>query len=150
VVTDKPDAPAGVVSASALHQIIADKEARLAAEAAKRAKAAADEERQQREHFLNWKIRPEDVERLNGRIRRAAEQGQTELLVGRFPSAWCLDKGRAINSLDPDWPSSLTGIGAEFHGYFKREMEPKGFKLRMEIVSFPDGLLGDVGAYLSW
>ena len=46
---------------------------------------------------------------LKAKLRAAAERGQTELMVMRFPNAICTDHGRAINNADPTWPETLTG-----------------------------------------
>ena len=39
--------------------------------------------------------------RLGGRIRKAAQAGETEVMVMRYPVDLCNDKGRAINNNDP-------------------------------------------------
>ena len=44
----------------------------------------------------------EILQSLKAKLRAAAERGQTELMVMRFPNALCTDKGRAINNADPD------------------------------------------------
>src|SRR3712207_3574553 len=49
----------------------------------------------------------EILEPRRAKLRAAAERGQTELMVMRFPNALCTDKGRAINSSDPAWPDTL-------------------------------------------
>jgi hypothetical protein len=33
---------------------------------------------------------------------------------------------------------------------YQKELRPLGFKLHPEIVSFPEGMLGDVGLFLKW
>ena len=50
----------------------------------------------------------------------------------------------------PGWPDTLQGFAREFYEFWERELKPKGFGLRAEIVSFPGGLPGDVGAFLTW
>ena len=54
----------------------------------------------------------EILEPLQAKLRAAAERGQTELMVMRFPNTLCTDKGRAINNADPTWPETLTGSPA--------------------------------------
>ena len=84
------------------------------------------------------------------RVRTAAESGATESMIGQFPSDWCTDGGRRINVPEQDWPDTLQGIAREFYEFWERELKPKGFGLRAQIISFPDGKPGDVGAFLSW
>src|SRR3979411_2249388 len=47
--------------------------------------------------------------RVFGQLRTAAGRGDKEVLVMRFPNALCTDKGRALNNLEKDWPSTLIG-----------------------------------------
>src|SRR3712207_2644618 len=51
----------------------------------------------------------EILQPLKSKLKAAAERGQTELMVMRFPNVLCSDKGRAINNADPSWPETLTG-----------------------------------------
>ena len=46
----------------------------------------------------------EILQPLQAKLRAAAERGQTELMVMRFPNSLCTDKGRAINNADPTGP----------------------------------------------
>ena len=145
------DAGSGIVSASALRRMMAEREAEKAAEALARQRHLQEEEQHKREMFLHDHLDVQDrMPKLMARIEKAAANGQSELLLGTFPSAWLADKGRAVNSGDPAWPSTLTGIARQFYDVFKRELEPQGYKLRCQIISFPDGMLGDVGVYLDW
>ena len=145
------DAGSGIVSASALRRMMAEREAEKAAESLARQRHLHEEEQHKREMFMSEQLDvQEGMPKLMARIEKAAAAGQSELLLGTFPSAWLADKGRAVNSGDPAWPSTLTGIARQFYDAFKRELEPQGYKLRCQIISFPDGMLGDVGAYLDW
>ena len=80
----------------------------------------------------------------------AAERGETEYLMLRFPSELCSDGGRAINVPDPDWPRSLRGEPAEVYLRWERDLRPRGFRIAARILSFPDGMPGDAGLYLVW
>lgn len=62
-------------------------------------------------------------------------------MIGQFPGAWCTDGG---------WPVTLQGIAKEFFEFWKRDLKPRGFGLRVEIVSYPEGKPGDIGPFLSW
>ncbi len=60
-----------------------------------------------------------------------------------FPRAYCNDGGRRINIGDPELADSRSeGFGKTAYNYFEKELRPLGYKLRAEIVSFPEGLPG--------
>ena len=42
----------------------------------------------------------------------------------RFPSSYCTDGGRAINSFEPDWPQTLTGFAKKAHEFYEKELAP--------------------------
>jgi hypothetical protein len=88
--------------------------------------------------------------RLGGRIRIAAQNGETEVLVMRFPVDLCTDKGRAINNSDPNWPDSLTGRPRQAYELWRDYLRAGGYKLRAMIIEWPAGMPGDVGFFLSW
>jgi hypothetical protein len=92
----------------------------------------------------------ERMKRAAAIIERAAANGQTEVLVGRFPNALCTDHGRAINQQEPGWEKTLTGLPKELYEFWERQLRPLGYKLRFQIVDFPDGMPGDIGITLKW
>ncbi len=127
--------------------------------AADDAKAALDRIEQQKkikqkkdleEAFMSRDLHPEVHDRVNSAIRRAAELGQHEIEIMTFPCAYCNDRGRRINIADPEWPDSLEGFAKRAYEYYSRELRPLGYKLRCEIISFPDGIPGEVGMFLRW
>lgn len=59
------------------------------------------------EIFMSREIHPDVKKRINDAVQRAAQQGQRQLLVFKFPASYCNDQGRRINNMEPDWPSSL-------------------------------------------
>ena len=83
-------------------------------------------------------------------IERAVSNGLTEVQVYRFPNTLCTDRGRAINQQEPGWENTLTGVPKEIYGLWERHFRARGYKLRVEIVSFPGGMPGDVGMTLKW
>lgn len=103
-----------------------------------------------RELFMSREILPEAGTRINTAIRRAAEQGNRQLLVIEFPASYCNDNGRRINNLEPDWPDSLEGFAKKAYEYFIKEMKPLGYRLTAQILDYPGGMPGRVGLYLSW
>jgi hypothetical protein len=87
---------------------------------------------------------------LKSKLRAAAERGQTELMVMRFPNALCSDHGRAINNADPAWPETLTGRPRQAYELWRDQLRQAGFRLSALIIEWPGGLPGDVGFFLKW
>ena len=90
------------------------------------------------------------VQTLQAKLRAAAGRGQTELMVMRFPTALCTDKGRAINNHDKDWPDTLTGRPRQAYELWRDHLKAAGYSLSAIIVEWPGGLPGDVGFFLKW
>jgi hypothetical protein len=84
------------------------------------------------------------------KLRSAAERGETELMVMRFPNELCTDKGRAINNAERSWPETLTGRPRQAYELWRDQLQPAGYRLTATIVEWPSGLPGDVGFFLSW
>jgi hypothetical protein len=116
------------------------------------AKACKEEEenKRMRETFMTEQITPEGIERVMASLRRAAETGKRELMVGQFPASFCSDGGRAINNLEHDWPKTLQGVAKRGYEVYEALFKPKGYKLRAQILDYPGGMLGDVGIFLLW
>jgi hypothetical protein len=92
----------------------------------------------------------EVLRRTEAIIERAVTNGLTEVQVYRFPNSLCTDHGRAINQQEPGWETTLTGLPKELYEFWYRQLRPLGYKLRVQIVDFPDGVPGDVGMTLKW
>jgi hypothetical protein len=92
----------------------------------------------------------EILQPLKAKLRLAAERGQTELMVMRFPNAICTDHGRAINNADPTWPETLTGRPRQAYELWRDQLRDAGFKLSAQIIEWPGGMPGDVGFFLKW
>jgi hypothetical protein len=111
----------------------------------------AEEERQhQAAELIGKHISEESWRNLIHGARTAAEQGQKEYQLLRFPSDLCSDGGRAVNAPDPDWPSTLRGEAAEVFQRWSHDLKPQGFHLAARVVDFPDGVPGDIGLFLVW
>lgn len=87
---------------------------------------------------------------LLDRAHSAAERGETDFLLIRFPSALCSDGGRMINAPDSGWPTSLRGPAADIYERWRDELKPAGFGLAARILEFPGGFPGDAGITLTW
>jgi hypothetical protein len=107
-------------------------------------------ENEMREIFKTREVHPDAAARVMQAVKRAAESGKREVLALTFPSSLCLDRGRAINNFDRDWPETLEGFPKRAHAWFVETLQPRGFKLKAEIISFPEGVPGDVGIYICW
>ena len=100
--------------------------------------------------FAHRDVHPEWRERLNRAITNAVNQGKNEVLIMRFPADWCTDKGRAINNFEPDWPKTLTGFAERAVQVFEKELAPLGYKAKAQVLSYPGGMLGEIGIFISW
>ena len=83
-------------------------------------------------------------------IDRACKNGLTEVEVFRFPNALCIDRGRAINNLEPGWEDTLTGLPKEMYRFWTEHLRPLGYKVRVQVVDFSEGVPGDIGITLKW
>lgn len=140
----------GLVSPDELRRIADEHEMAKAREALEKKRKGDDERHQFREAFISREIHPEVFDRLSRLVQGAAERGEREVLVLRFPSEYCTDGGRAINNFESSWGDTLTGFAERAHEFWHKELAPKGYKVRAQIMDFPGGVPGDVGIFLSW
>lgn len=84
------------------------------------------------------------------RMKSVAATGASEIMIGRFPSELCTDHGRAINQAEAGWPDTLQGRPRRAYEAWKEKLQPLGYKLKVLIIEWPNGLPGDVGMYLTW
>jgi hypothetical protein len=128
------------------------KEAEKADEFARRL-AAAEAEKQK---LIDKLSKPsglsedEKVELAATVIQRAVRNGLTEVQVYRFPNSLCTDKGRAINQMEKGWETTLTGMAKEIYQLWADYLQPRGYRIKYQIIDFPGGIPGDVGITLSW
>jgi hypothetical protein len=141
-----------ILSAKELMAKIAKVEGEKASKAMK-AHEAAEAEKQA---LLDRLARPsglsddEVMEKAAIIVNRAVENGMTSVQVFRFPNHICTDNGRAINQVEDGWENTLTGIPKEIYEFWKRQLKPRGYHIRYEIIDYPGGMPGDVGIFLSW
>ena len=133
-----------------LQQIASDAEMKKMDEELQYARKKQDQQEELRKAFLAREIQPDAIDRINTAIRIAAERGNHQLQVVTFPSSLCTDRGRSINNADADWPTTLTGFAKKAYDFFEKELRPLGYKLTAEIITWPDGLPGDVAMSLKW
>jgi hypothetical protein len=126
-----------------------------AEEAAKESRARHDAELQKKA-LLDQLQKPsgvsdeEAIQRAVKLIEGAVRNRRTEVQVHRFPNALCTDNGRAINQMEAGWSETLTGVPKEIYDLWDRQFRDKGYKLRVEIIDFPNGMPGDVAMTLVW
>jgi hypothetical protein len=138
--------------ASDLLHKIAEVEAQKAADFKRKNDAAEAEKRE----LLDKLSKPsgvtdeERMKRAAAIINRAVANGLTEVRVGTFPNMLCTVRGRAINQQEKGWETTLTGLPKELFAFWQQHLQPRGYKIKYEIVSFPNGMPGDVGITLSW
>jgi hypothetical protein len=128
------------------------------AEAAKaseyvRKQAAVDAEKKALLDKLTAPSGVSDEERLKRAaaiVNRAVNNGLTEVEVGRFPNSLFTDHGRAINQQEAGWEGTLTGLPKELFEFWKKYMQPRGYRIKYQIVDWPDGKPGDIGISLTW
>lgn len=112
--------------------------------------AAADARRQRAKELIDTHVSDPTWRTMLHGAREAAEHGQTEYLLLRFPNQLCSDGGRAINVEEKDWPSTLRGEAAEVYLRWERELKHRGFTLSARVLEFPGGKPGDIGLSLAW
>ena len=124
------------------HQKALEHDGKLVAEQERR-KALVKELMDQHIEDANW-------QEILLHAKEAAEAGQKELLLLRFPCELCSDGGRAINVPEPTWPDTLRGAAAELYLHWERDLKPQGFHLTAQVLDFPNDIPGDIGLTLVW
>ena len=141
---------ASTLSAEAVRAYVTQRKEEEAAERQTHEAAAKAEREKLHQAFLQQEVAPDALERVATLIRKALDRGERQVLVFQLPSEWLPDQGRAITNHDKAWPEMLDGFAKRAYDFFKRELEPRGFQVHAEILSWPDGKPGDVGFFLQW
>jgi CBS domain-containing protein len=102
------------------------------------------------EKMIDKHIADRDWQTLLHEARVAAEHGEKEYMLLRFPSELCSDHGRAINLPEEGWPETLRGEAAEIYLRWQRDLHPRGFRLAARVLDFPGGFPGNIGLFLIW
>jgi hypothetical protein len=146
------DTPPLFPTAKEVMEQIALKEAEKASAAARELSAADAEKRALVEKFSkpSGVTDEERMARAAAIIKRAANNGLTEVEVVRFPNELCTDRGRAINQREPGWEKTLTGYPKELYDFWEKHLKARGYKVGFQIVDFPGGRPGDIGITLRW
>jgi hypothetical protein len=140
----------GIVTPEELRKAQDERDMAAAREAMEKLRRTEEEQQALHEAFMKRKIGPEAIERFNAAVKKAAEQGQHEIMIGQFPASWLSDGGRRINNNLEDWPESLEGIAKQVYEYHVKNLAPLGYKMRVEVLNFPGGVPGDIGIFFRW
>jgi hypothetical protein len=141
-----------IPSAKDIQKQAALKESQKADEHAKRLAAAEAEKRALIEKLSqpSGLSEEEKVKLASTVIQRAVRNGLSEVQVYRFPNSLCTDHGRAINQMEKGWEMTLTGIPKEIYQLWSDYLQPRGYRIRYQIVDYPGGVPGDISIVLSW
>ena len=139
-------------SAADIKRRMAEREAAKAAEDARHKQEQEEKQKAVMEEFHKPPERtPEQLMQLVTQlVNRAAERGQSEVQVYRFPNALCSDHGRRINNSEPEWEKTLEGRPKAAYEFWHEHLRPLGFHLRAEVLEYPGGMPGDIGLILTW
>ena len=109
-----------------------------------------EEEEALRREFMSADYTDQELDILLSRVVTAAKNGEYEYEVMDFPASYCTDKGRAINNSEKSWADTLQGKARRFYEQWEKYGRPNGYHLKVKVLSYPDGFLGDVGMFLDW
>jgi hypothetical protein len=143
---------AGVFSAADLQRRMAEREAARAAEESRRMQ---EQEERQKAVMAEFHKPPERtaeqlLQLVMQLVNQAADRGQTEVQVYRFPNELCRDRGRRINNSEPGWEQTLEGRPKLAYEFWHDHLRPLGFGLKAGVVDYPGGMPGDIGFFLTW
>lgn len=141
---------AGLLTPDQVRRISAEVEAKEIQAGLALARKAEEEHKKLHEAFMSRDVHPEALARVMAVVRRAAEQGRSEVLLFQFPSEYCSDRGRAINNAEPDWPRSLEGFAKRAYQAYEQLLKPHGYRLQARVLDYPKGMPGSVGFFLLW
>jgi hypothetical protein len=150
--TQTAGAGTGAFSAADLKRRMAEREAAKAADELRKAREQEEKQKAVMAEFHKPPDRtPEQVmHSVMQLVNHAAEAGQTEVQVYRFPNELCSDRGRRINNSEPGWEATLEGRPKAAYEFWHDQLQPLGFGLKAEVLEYPGGMPGDIGFFLTW
>ena len=139
-------------SAADLKRRMAEHEAAKAAEEVRHMREHEEKQKAVMEEFHKPPERTPDqlMQTVMQLVNHAAEAGQTEVQVYRFPNALCSDRGRRINNSEPGWEATLEGRPKLGYEFWQEHLRPLGFGMKAEVLEYPGGMPGDIGFFLTW
>ena len=150
--TQAPGTGTGTFSAADIKRRMAEREAAKAAEELRRMR---EQEEKQKAVMAEFHKPPERTPEqllhfVQQLVNHAAEAGQTEVQVYRFPNEMCSDRGRRINNSEAGWEETLEGRPKAAYEFWHDHLRPLGFHLKAEVLDYPGGMPGDIGFFLTW
>jgi CBS domain-containing protein len=136
--------------AADFRRLVADHECHEVQHRQEQRRAAAEGRRRRVAELIDHHTSDESWRALMHQARLAAEHGEKEFQMFRFPSQLCADGGRAVNVGEPDWPATLRGEAAEIYLRWEADLKPHDFRLAARVLDFPDGMPGEIGLFLTW
>ena len=100
--------------------------------------------------LLDQRVSGDQWSKILDQAKFAARSGEQEFLMLRFPSDLCSDGGRKIDVAEQGWEGTLRGEAADLYSRWRMELKPQGFGLSARIVSYEEGIIGDIALYLTW
>lgn len=145
-------AAAGIFSAADIKRQMSEREVQKAGEELRHMKEQEERQKAVIAEFHQPAARTPDqlIQVLKQLVTRAAESGQTEVQVYRFPNSLCTDRGRRINNSLPDWEKTLEGRPKLGYEFWRDHLRPLGFGFKAEVIDYPGGKPGDIGFFLTW
>src|ERR1700752_2229731 len=149
--TSRP-AAAGALSAADLRRRMAEREAAKAAEELRHMQEQEEKQKAVMAEFYKPPERTAEqlLELVMQLVSKAAERGQGEVQVYRFPNALCSDRGRRINNGESGWETTLEGRPKAAYEFWHDHLRPLGCHLKAEVLEYPGGMPGDIGFILTW
>ncbi len=99
---------------------------------------------------MERELRSDAMQYLMTAVKQLAGRGMHEFLVVKFSAQFLSDGGRRVNNFELDWPDSLQGFAKRAYDYYQEYLKPAGYRLRVQILEYPNGKFGDVGLFLCW
>jgi hypothetical protein len=145
-------AASGVFSAADIKHRMAEREAAKAAEEMRHMKEQEEKQKAVMAEFHKPPDRTAEqlMQVVMQLVSHAAERGQKEVQVYRFPNTLCSDRGRRINNSEPEWDQTLEGRPKAGYEFWHDNLRPLGFGLKAEVLEYPGGMPGDIGFFLTW
>jgi hypothetical protein len=145
-------ARAGIFSAADLKRRMAEREAAKAAEELRHMQEQEEKQKAVMAEFYKPPERTAEqlLQLIMQLVDRAAERGQSEVQVYRFPNSLCSDRGRRINNAESGWEQTLEGRPKLGYEFWHDHLRPLGFGLKAAILDYPGGMPGDIGFFLTW
>ena len=142
--------PSAGLDAAAFRALVDDHQSGAAQHHDAALRAAAEQRQKLAKELIDTHVSEEVWQNLLHRARQAAEAGEKECLLLRFPNELCTDGGRAIDVAQEGWPATLRGEAAELYLRWERELKRRGFRLAARVLEYPGGMPGDIGLFLVW